>query len=57
MPITDLEPHRTYIDAFDLTEEEKLELVNAISMIAEVVLDRKYRNILKIKDLSYYDAI
>ncbi len=41
MKITDLEPYRPHIDNFDLTEEQKLELVNAIVHIAQVVLDRK----------------
>jgi hypothetical protein len=44
MPITDLEPYRPYIDAFDLTEEQKLELVNTIVTIAEVILDKKFRS-------------
>lgn len=42
MKMTDLEPYRPYIDEFDLTEEEKLELVNAILQIAEVVLDKQF---------------
>ena len=43
MKITDLEPCRPHIDKFDLSEEEKLELVHAIVNIAEVVLDRRFR--------------
>ena len=42
MKITDLEPYRPHIDKFDLTEEQKPELVNVIIKIAEVVLDRRF---------------
>lgn len=41
MRMTDLEPCCSHIDAFDLTEEPKLELLNAIVHIAEVVLGKK----------------
>ena len=40
MKATDLEPYRPYIDNFDLTEEQKIELVEAIHQIARMVLDR-----------------
>ncbi|MDB2414324.1 hypothetical protein N9W34_00960 [Rickettsiales bacterium] len=43
MAITDLEPFRPYIDNFDLTEEQKLELINTIAMMAETVLDKHFR--------------
>lgn len=42
MKTTDLEPYRPHIDNFDLTEKQKLELVNAIEQIAQVVLDKKF---------------
>lgn len=42
MAITDLEPFRPYIDNFDLTEEQKLELVNTLAMMAETVLDKHF---------------
>ena len=55
MKITDLDPYRPYIDNFDLTEEQKLELVNAIEQIARMVLDRQFglaeRNIRKNKKI------
>lgn len=37
-----LEPYRPHIDRFDLTEEQKLELVGAIITIADMVLDRQF---------------
>lgn len=43
MAITDLEPFRPHIDRFDLTEEQKLELVNTIVTMAETVLDKHFR--------------
>jgi hypothetical protein len=43
MLITDLEPYRPHIDAFDSTEERKLELVNMIATITEMVLEKKFR--------------
>ena len=39
--ITDLTPYRRYVDQFDLTDAQKLELVNAVSMIVEKVYDRQ----------------
>lgn len=38
--ITDLTPYRKYVDQFDLTEEQKLEWVNALLMIVESILAR-----------------
>lgn len=40
--ITDLEPYREDLAAFDITDEEKLELVNAIWVIGKNILDRKF---------------
>ncbi len=37
--ITDLKPYRKYVDKFDLTEEEKLDLVNAVWMLVENIYD------------------
>lgn len=37
--ITDLTPYRKHVDQFDLTEEEKLELVNSVWMIVESIFD------------------
>lgn len=37
--ITDLTPYREYVDKFDLTQEQKLELVNAVWMIVESIYD------------------
>lgn len=45
-----LEPYRPHIDKFDLTEEQKLELVGAIIAIANMMLDRHFGRI-KIVDL------
>ena len=39
--ITDLTPYRRYVDQFDLTDEQRLELVNAVSMIVESIYDQK----------------
>lgn len=38
--ITDLTPYRKHVDQFDLTEEQKLELVNAVWMIVDSVFDQ-----------------
>lgn len=43
MTIDPLEPYRLYIDNFDLTEEEKLELVNTLVLITEMLLEKKFR--------------
>jgi hypothetical protein len=40
-----LEPYRPHIDKFDLTEEQKLELIGAIFSIAHMVLDAKFGQI------------
>jgi hypothetical protein len=37
--ITDLTPYRQYVDTFDLTEEQKLELVNAWWTIINNIYD------------------
>ena len=37
--ITDLTPYRKYVDKFDLTEEQKLELVNAVWVMVDSVFD------------------
>lgn len=42
--ITDLTPYRKYVDDFDLTDEQKLELVNALYMIIESIFDQQDRN-------------
>ncbi|MDX2095985.1 MAG: hypothetical protein SFW64_08640 [Alphaproteobacteria bacterium] len=39
--ITDLTPYRKYVDQFDLTEEQKLELVNAVWVILENYFDQQ----------------
>lgn len=39
--ITDLTPYRKHVDQFDLTEEQKLELVNAVWMIVDSVFDQQ----------------
>ena len=38
--ITDLAPYRQYIDQFDLTEEQKLDLVNALWVIVDNIYDQ-----------------
>lgn len=37
--IKDLTPYRQHVDQFDLTDEETLELVNAVLMLVDRVLD------------------
>lgn len=37
--ITDLTPYRKHVDQFDLTEQEKLDLVNAVWMLVDSVFD------------------
>ncbi len=39
----DLTPFRPYIDNFDLTEEQKIELVTTIIMMVDTVLDSHFR--------------
>lgn len=41
-----LEPYRPYIDNFDLTNEQKLELISAISLMADIILDARF-NLIK----------
>jgi len=40
--ITDLTPYREYVDAFDISEKQKLELVNALWVLAEEILDQQF---------------
>lgn len=40
--ITDITPYRKHVDQFDLTEEQKVELVNAVAMIVESIYDRHF---------------
>jgi hypothetical protein len=40
--ITDLTPYREDMAAFDMSDEQKLELVNAIWVIGKTILDRKF---------------
>lgn len=42
MIITDLTPYRQYVDAFDISEKQKLELVNALWVLAEEILDQQF---------------
>ncbi|MEJ0010250.1 MAG: hypothetical protein WDN72_06900 [Alphaproteobacteria bacterium] len=42
MIITDLTPYRKYVDAFDISEKQKLELVNALWVLAESILDEQF---------------
>jgi hypothetical protein len=37
--ITDITKYRKHVDQFDLTEEEKVELVNAVAMMVESFFD------------------
>jgi hypothetical protein len=39
--ITDISPYREYVDQFDLTEEQKVELVNAVWVILENYFDQR----------------
>lgn len=41
--ITDITPYRKYVDKFDLTEQQKLELVNAVWVILENYFDHQLR--------------
>jgi hypothetical protein len=57
--ITDLTPYRKYVDDFDLTDEQKLELVNALYMIIESIFDQHLgvnQLILKNKEVDSLDA-
>ncbi len=42
MIITDLTPYRKYVDVFHITEKQKLELVNALWVLAESILDEQF---------------
>jgi len=42
MIITDLTPYRKYVDCFDISEKQKLELVNTLWAIAESILDQHF---------------
>ena len=64
--ITDLTRYRKYVDKFDLTEEQKLELVNAVWVILENYFDhqlrlnqlaKKQKNTQKTVDLQLHPVI
>ena len=40
--ITDLTPYRKHLDEFDLTEQEKLELINVIYVVSKHLLDKQF---------------
>lgn len=42
MAITDLTPFRQYVDAFDITEEQKLELVNTVYGVAKTIAAKAF---------------
>lgn len=42
MAITDLTPYRQYLDEFDLTDEQKLDLVNAAQTFAQIIVDKHF---------------
>jgi hypothetical protein len=42
MIVTDLEPYREYVDCFDISEKQKLELINALWVLAENILDMQF---------------
>jgi hypothetical protein len=39
--ITDIRPYQKYLDKFDLTEHQKLELVNALWVVVQSFVDKK----------------
>lgn len=41
--ITDLSPYRQYLDDFDLTDEQKLALVNDLRTFAQVIVDKHFK--------------
>ena len=41
--ITDLTPYRKHVDQFDLTEQQKLDLVNSLWMIVDSIFDSQMR--------------
>jgi hypothetical protein len=40
--ITDLRPYRKYVDCFDISERQKLELVNTLWVLAQNILDEQF---------------
>ena len=42
MIITDISPYREQLEEFDLTDEEKLQLLNDLCNIVQNLMDRKY---------------
>lgn len=42
MAITDLTPYRQYLDEFDLTDEQKLDLVNTLETLAYILVDKHF---------------
>lgn len=44
MSVIDLESYRHYLDEFDMTDSQKFELVNAIHVIVESVLDEHFKS-------------
>ena len=40
--ITDLTPYRQHVDVFDITDEQKLELINIMQLVAENILDKQF---------------
>ena len=56
--ITDISPYRKYVDQFDLTEEQKVELVNAVWVILENYFDQRLDlNQLEIKEKESQKSI
>jgi RNAse (barnase) inhibitor barstar len=39
MPLDDISPYRKYVDHFDISEEQKVELIHAVWNIMEGVVD------------------
>jgi hypothetical protein len=53
--ITDITPYRQYVDQFDLTEQQKIELVNAVWTTLENYFDQQLGiNQLPIKERKPY---
>jgi len=42
MPLTDITPYRKYVDHFDLTEEQKVELIHNVWNIMESFADMAF---------------
>lgn len=42
MIVTDLTPYRKYVDRFAISEQQKLELVNALWVMVENILDKQF---------------